>query len=66
MGFVTSLANLLVADDLEIEVAFLPALDASAYENRHTLARAAHAALSEYFGLVEMPERAEAPDNGTS
>ncbi len=64
MGFVTSLANVLVADDLEIEVTFLPALDAAAYENRHTLARAAHAALSEHFGLVEVPERAEAPDNG--
>jgi len=47
-------------------VAFLPALDAAAYESRHTLARAAHAALSEHFGLVEVPERAEAPDNGTN
>ena len=66
MGFVTSLANVLLADDLEVEVAFLPALDAAAYESRHTLARAAHAALSEHFGLVEVPERAEAPDNGTN
>jgi 1-acyl-sn-glycerol-3-phosphate acyltransferase len=63
MGLVTSLANMLVADDLEIEVAFLPALDAAAYENRHTLARAAHSALSAHFGLVEVPGRAEAPNN---
>jgi len=53
----------LVADDLEVEVAFLPALEAAAYESRHTLARAAHAALSAHFGLIEVPERAEAPDN---
>jgi 1-acyl-sn-glycerol-3-phosphate acyltransferase len=66
MGLVTSLARMLVADDLEIEIAFLPALDAAAYENRHTLARAAHAALSVHFGLVEVPEMAEAPDNGAS
>jgi 1-acyl-sn-glycerol-3-phosphate acyltransferase len=66
MGLVTSLAKVLVADDLEVEVAFLPALEAAAYENRHTLARAAHAALSAHFRLVEVPERAEAPDNGAS
>ncbi len=64
MGLVTSLAKMLVADELEIEVAFLPALDASASQNRHALARAAHAALSAHFGLVEVPERAEIPDNG--
>lgn len=66
MGLVTSLAKVLVADDLEIEVAILPALESTAYENRHTLARAAHAALSAHFGLIEVPERAEAPDNGTA
>jgi 1-acyl-sn-glycerol-3-phosphate acyltransferase len=66
MGLVTSLARILVADDLEIEVAFLPALAAAAHENRHTLARAAHAALSAHFGFVEVPERAEAADNGAS
>jgi len=66
MGLVTSLARMLVAKDLEIEVAFLPALGTAAYENRHTLARAAHAALSEHFGLIEVPERVEAPDNETS
>jgi 1-acyl-sn-glycerol-3-phosphate acyltransferase len=63
MGLAASIAKVLVADDLEIEVAFLPALEAAAYESRHTLARAAHAALSAHFGLVEVPERAEAPDN---
>ncbi len=64
MGLAASIAKVLVADDLEIEVAFLPALDDAAYENRHTLARAAHAALSAHFGLVDEPERSEAPDNG--
>jgi 1-acyl-sn-glycerol-3-phosphate acyltransferase len=64
MGLVTSLIKVLAADCLEIEVAFLPALESEAHENRHTLARAAHAALSEHFGLIEVPERAEAPDNG--
>ena len=66
MSLVTSLARVLVADDLEIEVAFLPALEAPAHENRHTLARAAHAALSAHFGLVEVPGRAEAPNNGAA
>jgi 1-acyl-sn-glycerol-3-phosphate acyltransferase len=66
MGLVTSLVKVLVADDLEIEVAFLPELASEAHENRHTLARAAHAALSAHFGLIEVPERAEAPDNGTA
>ena len=66
MGLAASIANVLVAEDLEIEVAFLPALEAAAYESRHTLARAAHAALSAHFGLLEVPERAEAPDNNSS
>jgi len=66
MGLVTSLIKVLVAEDLEIEVAILPALETAAYENRHTLARAAHAALSAHFGLIEVPERAEAPDNGAA
>jgi polysaccharide deacetylase 2 family uncharacterized protein YibQ len=66
MGLAASIAKVLVADALEIEVAFLPALEAAAYENRHTLARAAHAALSAHFGLVEVPGRAEAADNNSS
>jgi len=64
MGLVASLVKVLVADDLEIEVAFLPPLGPAAYGNRHTLARAAHAALSAHFGLIEVPERAEAADDG--
>ena len=64
MGLVTSLINVLLADRLEIEVAFLPALPESAHANRHVLARAAHAELSAHFGFVEMPEQAEAADNG--
>jgi len=63
MGLVTSLARMLVADDLEIEVAFLPPLDASAYQNRHTLARAAHAALSVHFGLREAAEQTQATED---
>jgi 1-acyl-sn-glycerol-3-phosphate acyltransferase len=66
MGLVTSLAKVLVADRLEIEVAFLAPLDAAAHENRHTIARAAHAALSAHFGWLEVPERAEIDENGTS
>jgi hypothetical protein len=54
----------LVADRLEIEVAFLTPLDAAAHATRHTIARAAHAALSAHFGWVEEPERAEIDDNG--
>ena len=65
MGLVTSLAKMLVADELEIEVAFLPPLDASASQNRHALARAAHAALSAHFGSGRSPPNdAEIPDNG--
>ena len=63
MGLVTSLAKMLVADDLEIEVAFLPPLDASAYQNRHTLARAAHAALAIHFGLREAAEQTQAAED---
>ena len=63
MGLLTSLARMLVADDLEIEVAFLPPLDASAYENRHTLARAAHAAVAVHFGLREAVEQTKAAED---
>ena len=59
MGLVTSLINILLSDQLEIEVAFLPALPASARANRHVLARAAQAALSAHFGFSEAPEAAE-------
>ena len=63
MGLVTSIAKMLVADELEIEVAFLPPLDASAYQNRHTLARAAHAALAVHFGLREAAEQTKAAED---
>ena len=54
---------MLVADELEIEVAFLPPLDASAYQNRHTLARAAHAAVAVHFGLREAVEQTKAAED---
>lgn len=68
MGLVTSLAKVLVADRMEIEVAILPPLDAAAHANRHTIARAAHAALSAHFGWVEVAARAEIDEssNGNS
>lgn len=59
MGLVTSLINILLSDQLVIEVAFLPALPALALENRHVLARAAHAALSAHFGFSQQTEPAE-------
>jgi 1-acyl-sn-glycerol-3-phosphate acyltransferase len=63
MGLITSIARMLVADELEIEVAFLPPLDASAYQNRHTLARAAHAAVAVHFGLREAVEQTKAAED---
>jgi 1-acyl-sn-glycerol-3-phosphate acyltransferase len=63
MSLLDSLFRVLTADRLEIEIAFLAPLDAAAHANRHTIARAAHAALSEHFGFVEVPERAEADDS---
>jgi 1-acyl-sn-glycerol-3-phosphate acyltransferase len=66
MDLVTSLTRVLLADDLEIEVAFLPPLDAAALGDRHAIARAAHAALAAHFGLVEDAQRAEANDDDGS
>jgi len=63
MGLVTSLVRILLADDLEIEVAFLPPLDASAYQSRHALARAAQAALSAHFGFTKVENRVEAAED---
>lgn len=45
LTLVGSLAKVLVARRLQIEVAFLPPLDARAYETRHALARDARAAM---------------------
>ncbi|HTN49070.1 MAG TPA: lysophospholipid acyltransferase family protein [Burkholderiaceae bacterium] len=63
MGLVTSLLKILLADQLEVEVAFLPALPVEAHASRHVLARSARAALSEYFGFSDLPERAEAAED---
>lgn len=63
MGLVTSLLKTIVARDLEIEVCVLPALSKADCQNRHSIARAAHAALSAHLGLAEDPRRAEAEEN---
>jgi len=45
LSLVASLGKVLVAERMEIEVAFLTALDAAAYDNRHALARDARAVM---------------------
>lgn len=45
LTLVGSLMRVLTARGLEVEVAFLPPLDAAAYDNRHALARDARAAM---------------------
>lgn len=64
MGLVTSLLRIIIARDLEVEVSILPPLAAADCENRHTIARAAHAALAAHIGQIEDPETAEILDNG--
>jgi 1-acyl-sn-glycerol-3-phosphate acyltransferase len=57
MGLVTSLARILVARRLVIEVAFLPPIVVGEGANRHAIARAARAAIAQQLGL---PLEAEA------
>jgi 1-acyl-sn-glycerol-3-phosphate acyltransferase len=57
MGLVTSLARILVARGLVIEVAFLPPIEVRVGANRHAIARAARAAIAQQLGL---PLEAEA------
>ncbi|MGZ9076312.1 MAG: lysophospholipid acyltransferase family protein, partial [Burkholderiaceae bacterium] len=51
MGLFTSLAQVLVADQLIVEVAVLPPVSASETANRHGVARAARAAIARELGL---------------
>jgi 1-acyl-sn-glycerol-3-phosphate acyltransferase len=66
MSLVESLGKVLLADALEVEVAFLPALAPAALTDRHSIARAAHAALAAHFGFAESAGRAEAADDGAA
>ena len=51
MGLFTSLAQVLVADQLIVEVAVLPPVSAGEAANRHGVARAARAAIARKLGL---------------
>ena len=51
MGLFTSLAQILVADQLIVEVAVLPPVSACDAANRHGVARAARAAIARKLGL---------------
>jgi 1-acyl-sn-glycerol-3-phosphate acyltransferase len=57
MGLVTSLARILTARDLAVEVALLDELSTADHPNRHALARAAHEAIAKHLG-VALAERA--------
>jgi 1-acyl-sn-glycerol-3-phosphate acyltransferase len=51
MGLITSLARILTARDLAVEVALLDELSTAEHPNRHALARAAHAAIAMQLAL---------------
>jgi 1-acyl-sn-glycerol-3-phosphate acyltransferase len=51
MGLLTSLARVLVAQQLVVEVAVLPAIAATDAINRHAIARAARAAIARQLGM---------------
>ena len=52
MGLLTSLAHVLLADQLAVEVAVLPPIAGSDATDRHTVARAARQAIADKLGLV--------------
>ena len=52
MGLLTSLAHVLVADRLVVEVAILPPVSKSATLDRHAAARAARAAIAQQLGIA--------------
>jgi 1-acyl-sn-glycerol-3-phosphate acyltransferase len=54
-GLFGSLARVLVADQLVVEVAVLPAISKSDAPNRHAIARAARAAIARHLGLATDP-----------
>ena len=59
MGLFTSLGQILVADQLVVEVTFLPPISKSDATNRHAIARAARAAISQHLGFTDSPPTAD-------
>ncbi len=55
MGLMTSLARVLVANQLVVEVAVLPPILKSDAADRHAIARAAHAAIAQRLGIGSEP-----------
>ena len=56
MGLFTSLARILVADKLVVEVAVLQPILKSDAANRHAVARAARAAIAQHLGVTDEPQ----------
>ena len=59
MGLFTSLARVLVADQLVVEVAVLAPILNSDAANRHAIARAARAAIAQHLGITDEPPTAD-------
>ena len=59
MGLFTSLAQILVADQLVVEVALLPPILKSDAANRHAIARAARAAIAQHLGFTDEPANSD-------
>jgi 1-acyl-sn-glycerol-3-phosphate acyltransferase len=59
MGLFTSLAQVLVADQLVVEVALLPPILKSDAADRHAIARAARAAIAQHLGFTDAPQTAD-------
>ena len=55
MGLFASLAQVLVADQLVVEVALLPPIPNSDKKDRHAIARAARAAIAQHLGITDGP-----------
>ena len=55
MGLFASLAQVLVADHLVVEVALLPPISKSDKKDRHAIARAARAAIAHHLGIADEP-----------
>ncbi|MEO8187019.1 MAG: 1-acyl-sn-glycerol-3-phosphate acyltransferase, partial [Burkholderiaceae bacterium] len=53
MGLFTSLAQVLVADRLVVEVALLPPISKSDAVDRHAIARAAREAIAHHLGIAD-------------
>jgi 1-acyl-sn-glycerol-3-phosphate acyltransferase len=64
MGLLTSLWNILVAGDIEVEIALLPSLVATADSTRHQLAHLARVAIANHLGVaLDPPPHAARPAN---